>query len=528
VGSCGTKENPRCCSTPPTYVPSRYLDCNDYDKDLDTYNGCPIPKDTTTDFWDENGSLRQLADVDAKQSCDNMTGGGCGKQNNCKSMDCEARWDYETRQNTTCRQSRNGDYKCGGNGACGDVPSEECGDDYVNKNKEGNVWGTNKAKNVLGWDTTISHTFAPVHPSKDFYKVCELQEPESESAKEACSITGVTSVGNAKLACRCDQMDACDLVRVQNTDAVSVPLDLRIEYLEMEDYETPGGDRSNGSTGRTINTRETRNLKVRFALADWYKDADQNVKDSAILYTRLIEVCAVNMALPGNPNPKNATNINSNQCITKRVDGDLSKITEEDILIPIEISADSQGPWTVQYQAINDVCNRTFDWAGPDDGNSMIGRFRTGGTLLSGQRKPDSNLENYGAVTGSAPVAGPIANLADDTTGKFKKYEARGNAVGFTGESNNATITAGKRITGVQSYCYEAIYEPRFSSYGMMNATNPDSTDNRPKNVYRPDLGANGYRNANPSIAPLNSSDENYIGPDYSQMNKDGGKYIGE
>jgi hypothetical protein len=199
-----------------------------------------------------------------------------------------------------------------------------------------------------------------------------MREPGNSVAHQVCTVTGVRELGGHQLACRCGQVDACGLTRIENDDLVALPATLRIAEFRVEhDVNIPN------EGGSHINTLNRHRFRIRFDLADCYPGcANNGDQDKDILYTRLIEVCLVNLSNRAIGAPPSPIPQAQDWCSIRRVDGNLSLIRDAfylDVPAPpntlpgVGLAADSQGPWTVLYRTINDVCNRTIGDLGPLD-----------------------------------------------------------------------------------------------------------------------------------------------------------------
>jgi hypothetical protein len=449
--------------------------------DKGTYKGCKTPQDNSTGnnstgYMNDFGisPQKKAGDVQTPNITHDSTeenykfpeegqsneGGQCGGSNGCGEAMCVYNPDYDKIE--SCRMDRGAGYRCGGTTGCG--KAGVCKNDFVVSH-----WGTGIGDPGKGFQTqnyfdeddigghVLKESDAP-DLTKETYDLCEIQKEGSELAKEVCAITGENQVGSYKLACRCGQRDVCDLIDASNADLIANPLDLKIKSLQWEDVGDDGGDRmtSNGSDRGNINNRLQRNMQVEFDFADFY-DRSPGQKQKDTLYTRLIEVCAVNLALSANPNAWEASSINSSECITRRVDGNEGLIMEP-FYIPITISDRSQGPWTIRYRAINDVCNRTYGWAGPDHGNAIIGRFgESAGSQITPEYISSKRADDGFAVGQAQIITDPDTNVVESGRGIASTDRRTGLFGGIKSSGNFGQGFLRTGATGPTAYCFHGV-----------------------------------------------------------------------
>jgi hypothetical protein len=364
------------------------------------------------------------------------------------------------------------------------------------------------------------------------------------AAAEVCNITGTQSSGASTIYCRCGQVDVCansgDNI-IKKDDLEAKPAILEVTALYLEEYIGPGNPNYFGIdplatsfppryANPLINTPKRHRLVVSLDAADeeLYQsslDASERYlspserRAKSILYTRLIEVCPVNMAEQGMnaSNWRAQTSNTRDNCMMRRVDGDLTAIRKPFILdLPeplamaiIDKGEETQGPWTVRFRTINDVCNRTYG------DNTLSGN----GQVQGAHNLPDIIYPRAGATAKQCGSGAACLTTRENdcVTGKFGGVTTRGNAP----DSAYGDVTAGAVKSNSLNYCNVTAFDGSAggAAGGIIGSGQPQ------------DYKANNDYDA--AVQPVEDSKKGtvvggYPGVDHTEDNKKIGEFIGE
>jgi hypothetical protein len=512
-----------------------YANPSDYAEDKNHWYNCTKPTAQGNCFWPspQNDSTYSQAVHGitstyisqgncSPQPIDTLRG-GCARsngseQNSCGNNNCSTTI-YDLREQS-CKNDRNGTFQCGGATGCG--INNVCGNNYVTTK----TWGTNlgaanwaNRSTQLGFNTTSSGL---VNLNKSSYTLEELSSTYyAATAQEACHVTGEKSnIYGDNILCRCGQYDVCG-DSTSSADRDERPANLKVTSLYLEEYIGPH-DGTDKYANPLINTPSKHRLVVSLDVVDKsaYTTVNMSITDrdlaKQLLYTRLIEVCPINLRnFSGDWNDVSNWRVApGDNCVIRRVDGNLANI-QAPFYIPlprpvITKSTTSEGPWTVRFRAINDVCNRTFADNLPDF--TLAGRTcNTAGGA-------------YGTTTGNCLCSGDkcITTTVNDGqslchTGKFTGITSRGNApAGAYASGTNSSI----------SYCSVAAVPS--NSTGL--PSDPISQNNLPDG-YAQDLVNPVLTTGKTSIQPtptVGGAVGGYPGVDHTFDNQNIGKILSD